>query len=149
LDGALVCRGVRGAITVNENTSEAIINATYELLATIVRLNGIHPDDVTSVYFTTTQDLNATYPALAARQLGWYDVALICGHEMNVPDGLPLCIRILIHWNTTLGPQEIQHVYLREAVSLRPDRVDPPLRPLEPADSDSTVPISEVQEAMQ
>jgi chorismate mutase len=101
-------------------------------LETIVRLNDMQPDDVASVYFTTTADLNTTYPALAARQMGWFHVPLLCGHEMNVPDGLPLCLRVLIHWNTNRRPQEIVHVYLREARSLRPDRQDlPPIRPIQ------------------
>ena len=128
----VMCRGVRGATTVTENTTEAILTATRELLETIVRLNDMQPDDVASVYFTTTADLNTTYPALAARQMGWFHVPLLCGHEMNVPDGLPLCLRILIHWNTNRRPQEIVHVYLREARSLRPDRQDlPPIRPIQ------------------
>ena len=128
----MVCRGVRGAITVDKNDAEEILAATRELLEAIVRLNDLHPDDVASVYFTTTMDLNATYPAVAARQIGWYDAALICGHEMAVPDGLPLCIRVLIHWNTTRSAQEIVHVYMRAAVSLRPDRRErPPVRPIQ------------------
>jgi chorismate mutase len=118
----VVCRGIRGAITVEKNDADEILEATRELLAAIVRLNDLHPDDVASVYFTTTKDLNATYPATAARQLGWYDSALLCGHEMDVPDGLPMCIRVLIHWNTTRSAQDIAHVYMRDAVSLRPDR---------------------------
>ena len=125
-----VCRGVRGAVTVKENTEEAILAATRELLQVIVKRNEMHPDDIASVYFTTTMDLNATYPALAARQIGWSDVALLCGHEMNVPGGLEMCIRVLIHWNTARSPKEIVHVYLREAQSLRPDRQSlPPIRP--------------------
>lgn len=128
----VMCRGVRGATTVTENTTEAILIATRELLETIVRLNDMQPDDVASVYFTTTADLNNTYPALAARQMGWFHVPLLCGHEMNVPDGLPLCLRVLIHWNTNRRPQEIVHVYLREARSLRPDRKElPPIRPIQ------------------
>ena len=127
---ARVCRGVRGATTVTENTADAILTATRELLYAIVQSNKVHPDDIASVYFTTTVDLDATYPALAARQLGWIDVALLCGHEMNVPGSLPLCIRVLIHWNTTRTAKEINHVYLRDAKSLRPDRQDlPPVRP--------------------
>jgi len=127
---ARVCRGVRGATTVTENTADAILTATRELLYAIVQSNNMHPDDIASVYFTTTVDLDATYPALAARQLGWIDVALLCGHEMNVPGSLPLCIRVLIHWNTTRTAKEINHVYLRDAKSLRPDRQDlPPVRP--------------------
>jgi len=127
---ARVCRGVRGATTVTENTADAILTATRELLYAIVQSNNMHPDDIASVYFTTTVDLDATYPALAARQLGWIDVALLCGHEMNVPGSLSLCIRVLIHWNTTRTAKEINHVYLRDAKSLRPDRQDlPPVRP--------------------
>jgi chorismate mutase len=127
-----MCRGVRGATTVTENTTEAILTATRELLETIVRLNDMQPDDIASVYFTTTADLNSAYPALAARQMGWFHVPLLCGHEMDVPGGLPHCLRVLIHWNSNRRPQEIVHVYLREARSLRPDRQDlPPIRPIQ------------------
>jgi chorismate mutase len=119
---ALACRGVRGATTVAENSKEAILQATREMLYLIVRANEMHSEDVASAIFTTTTDVNATYPALAARQLGWYDVALMCGHEMQVPGGLPRCIRVLIHWNTARSAREIVHVYLREAKNLRPDR---------------------------
>ena len=127
---ATTCRGVRGAVTVKENTEDAILAATRELLQVIVKRNEMHPDDIASVYFTTTTDLNATYPALAARQIGWNDVALLCGHEMDVPGGLAMCIRVLIHWNTTRSAKEIVHIYLREAQSLRPDRQNlPPIRP--------------------
>lgn len=128
----LVCRGVRGATVAAENSKEAILVATRELLYVMIRANGIRSEDVASAYFTTTRDLNATYPALAARQLGWYGVALLCGHEMEVPDGLPGCIRVLIHWNTWRAQSEIVHVYLHEAQSLRPDRQDlPPIPPEE------------------
>lgn len=125
------CRGIRGATTVEENTVEAILSATRELLYIIIRANEIDPDDVASAIFTTTFDLNATYPALAARQLGWYDTALLCGHEMDVPGGLPRCIRILVHWNTTRRPKDIVHVYLRGAKNLRPDRSELPPIPME------------------
>jgi chorismate mutase len=126
----IACRGVRGAVTVKENTEDAILAATRELLQVIVKRNEMQPDDIASVYFTTTMDLNATYPALAARQIGWGDVALLCSHEMNVPGGLEMCIRVLIHWNTTRSTKEVVHVYLREAQSLRPDRQNlPPIRP--------------------
>ncbi len=127
----ILCRGIRGATTVSENTKEAILEATREMLYIIIRANNIRPDDVASAYFTTTVDLDATYPALAARQLGWYDAALLCGHEMQVPDGLDRCIRVLIHWNTTLRADDIVHVYLRDASSLRPDRQSMPEIPLE------------------
>jgi len=126
-----LCRGVRGATTVKENSAEAILFATRELLYTMVQVNGIDPDMVASAYFTTTEDVTAIYPAVAARQLGWFDVPLLCGHEMNVPDGLPRCIRILLHWNTSKTPQEIIHVYLHEATTLRPDKEDVPPVPAE------------------
>lgn len=118
----MVCRGVRGATTVPEDTPDAILKATRELLALVIHVNEIDPVDVASVYFTTTQDVVSQYPALAARQLGWFDVPLLCGHEMAVPNSLPRCIRILIHWNTTKSQTDIQHIYLGEAQSLRPDK---------------------------
>ena len=87
----------------------------------MIRVNGIEPEDVASALFTTTPDIDAEFPALAARQLGWINVALLCGYELGVPGALPLCIRVLIHWNTKKTAKEIQHVYLREAARLRPD----------------------------
>ena len=130
--GELRVRGIRGATVAGNNTEEAILAATRELLYTMIQANGIAPEDVASVHFTTTVDLNATYPALAARQLGWFDVALLCGHEMDVPGSLGRCVRILIHWNTRRRLEEIVHVYLHEARSLRPDRQDlPPVPPEE------------------
>ncbi len=116
------CRGVRGATTADANTSEDILRATRQLLALMVRQNGIQPEDVASAIFTTTSDLDAEFPALAARQLGWLDVALMCQHELDVPGSLRRCIRILIHWNTEKPPSEIVHVYIRGAGNLRPDR---------------------------
>ena len=118
----LVCRGVRGATTVEEDTPDAILSATHELLIQMVEANGICPEDIASAIFTTTPDLTSEYPALAARQLGWEDVALLCSHEINVPHGLKHCIRVLVHWNTDKSVSHIRHVYMRGAVSLRPDR---------------------------
>jgi chorismate mutase len=115
-------RGVRGATTAEANTREAILAATNELLCLMIEANNIQADDVASAIFTTTIDLNADYPALAARALGWHDVALMCMHEMNVPHGLKHCIRILLHWNTEVAAREVKHVYLNGAVNLRPDR---------------------------
>ncbi len=115
-------RGVRGATTAEANTREAILAATNELLCLMIEANHIQPDDVASVIFTTTLDLNADYPALAARALGWHDVALMCMHEMNVPHGLKQCVRILLHWNTAVAASDVKHVYLKGAVNLRPDR---------------------------
>ncbi|MDO4585907.1 MAG: chorismate mutase [Planctomycetia bacterium] len=122
----IYCRGVRGATTVEENSSEAILRGTRELLALIMHLNDIHTEDIASAIFTTTVDLNAEFPALAARQLGWGNVALICGHEMDVPNSLKKCIRVLIHWNTTKKADEIQHVFIKGASKLRPDKKDLP-----------------------
>lgn len=119
----LKCRGVRGATTIEQDTQQEILAATRELLTLLIEANGIDPDDVASAIFTTTPDVTAEYPALAARQLGWTDVALLCGHEMNVPHGLQKCIRVLLHWNTTKSAQEIRHVYQKGAVNLRPDKV--------------------------
>jgi len=116
------CRGIRGATTADANTSEAILDATRELLEQLIQANEIDSADVCSAIFTTTPDLNADFPALAARQLGWHDVALMCGHEMVVPDALQGCIRILIHLNTTKTQAQIRHVYIKGAKNLRPDR---------------------------
>lgn len=115
------CRGIRGAITTRENTREAILQATHELLTNLIEANGIQVDDVASAIFTTTPDLDAEFPAVAAREIGWSNAALMCGQEMKVPGSLPRCIRILIHWNTTRRADEIVHVYLREARMLRPE----------------------------
>jgi chorismate mutase len=116
-----LCRGVRGATTVEANTREAILKGTRQLLALIIRRNEIDPLDVASAVFTVTKDLNAEFPALAARQMGWLDVPLLCGYEVEVPGSLNLCVRIMLHWNTTKSQKEIQHVYIHDAVSLRPD----------------------------
>ena len=117
----MLCRGIRGASTVEANSREAILEATAELLAAMVKANGIKPEDVVSAFFTTTPDLNAEFPALAARGLGWNDVPLLCGHEMAVPGSLPMCLRILVHVNTDKRTDQIVHVYLRGARVLRPD----------------------------
>ena len=114
-------RGVRGATTVDENTPETIWKATRELLQEVIDANGIEEDDVASVIFTTTPDLYAAYPAKAARDLGWHRAALIGCQEIAVPDGIPMCIRLLVHWNTEKSLDEIQHVYMRNATALRPD----------------------------
>ena len=116
-----VCRGVRGATTVEANTREAILNSTRQLLALIIRRNGIQTKDIASAIFTVTSDLNAEFPALAARQLGWLDVPLLCGYEVEVPGSLMSCVRILLHWNTHRTQTEIHHVYIHDAIALRPD----------------------------
>lgn len=116
------CRGVRGATTAENNSSEEILKNTRQLLALMIRQNGIEAKDVASAIFSTTTDLDAEFPALAARQLGWIDVALMCVHELDVPGSMRRCIRVLLHWNTEKAPEEIVHVYIKEAAKLRPDR---------------------------
>ncbi|MBF8304504.1 MAG: chorismate mutase [Dehalococcoidia bacterium] len=118
------CRGIRGAITVSANTREEILNATQELLQALVLANGIQKDDVACAILTTTPDLNAEFPALAARRIGWTETALLCGHEMEVPGSLNKCIRILIMLNTEKAAKDMVHVYLRGAEILRPDVVN-------------------------
>ena len=118
----MICRGVRGATTVEHTDRESVLAATRELLATMIRLNGIDRSDVASAIFTTTTDITSVFPATAARQLGWLDVPLMCGHEMTVEGSLQRCIRILLHWNTDKAQPEIRHIYLREAKRLRPDK---------------------------
>ena len=119
------CRGLRGATTVPENQADAILEATAELLHALVARNDLREADVASVLFTATPDLDAAYPAVAARQLGWTQTALLCVQEMAVRGSLPRCIRVLIHWNTDRPQEQLHHVYLREARKLRPDRAEP------------------------
>ena len=115
----LMCRGIRGATTAEANTQEAILGATRELLEGLITANTINPEDVAALFLTTSPDLNAEFPAVAARQMGWTQVALLCSHEMTVPDGLGKCIRALILVNTEKRPDELEHIYLRGAVNLR------------------------------
>jgi chorismate mutase len=115
--------GVRGAITADANTQQAIVEAAAELLQEMVKRNDIAEHQVASVLFTTTPDLNAAYPAGAAREIGWNTVAVLGFQEIDVDGGLARCIRILILWNTLRRQSEIQHVFLKDAASLRPDLV--------------------------
>jgi len=117
----MACRGIRGATTVQTNTRDEILLATRQLLALMIRLNDIQPEDVCSTLFTVTRDLDAEFPALAARQLGWLDVPLMCSYEIHVPGSLQRCIRIMITWNTDKTQKEIVHPYLKDAKRLRPD----------------------------
>lgn len=114
-------RGIRGATTVDANDAAQIAAATKDLLETIVRLNGIDARDVASVWFTVTPDLDAEFPARAAREIGWSEVPLICGREIPVPGALGRCIRVLVHWNTGRAQDEVRHAYMRGARSLRPE----------------------------
>nr|BBH88511.1 hypothetical protein KTC_32620 [Thermosporothrix sp. COM3] len=117
----MYCRGIRGAITVEHNDREAILSATTELLQAIKEQNKLQPDDIASIIFTLTEDLDAVYPALAAREMGWTQVPLMCAREIPVPGSLSKCVRVLVHINTELSNSELRHVYLRDAVVLRPD----------------------------
>lgn len=116
-----VCRGVRGATTVEENSRDEILLATRQMLALMIRRNSIESTDIASALFTVTQDLDAEFPALAARQLGWLEVPLLCGYEISVPGSLQNCVRVLLHWNTDKAQEDIHHVYIHDAVKLRPD----------------------------
>ena len=113
--------GIRGATTVERNTREAIVAAARELLEALIARNDIVSAHVASALFTTTTDLDAEFPAVAAREIGWDNVALMCGHEMRVPGSLERCLRVLVHLNTDREQSEMQHVYLRGAKALRPD----------------------------
>jgi chorismate mutase len=124
-----MCRGVRGATTADANTREDILTASIQLMALLIRLNDIDPEDVSSAIFTVTRDLDAEFPALAARQLGWSDVPLLCSYEIDVPGSLNRCIRVLVNWNTEKSQKEIVHAYIKQAKKLRPD-----LRNLPPID---------------
>jgi len=115
-------RGLRGATTAAANTSEAILDATGELLHVLQTANGFAPEDVESAIFTSSPDLTAEYPARAARRLGWTDVPLLGAAEVAVPGGLPRCIRVLLHFYTSKPPGALKHTYLRGAANLRPDR---------------------------
>ena len=115
----MYCRGIRGATTVEHNDREEILATTTELLQHLIEQNELHSEDIASAIFTVTADLDAAFPALAARLMGWTEVALLCCSEIPVPDSLGKCIRILLHVNTTRRAAEIQHVYLRGAVNLR------------------------------
>jgi chorismate mutase len=117
----MACRGIRGATTAASNTVGAILEASRELLQMMIDANDIRPEDVACAVFTTTPDLNAAFPATAARQLGWTDAALLCATEIDVPGALDSCIRILILYNTDKSAAEIAHVYVKGAKDLRAD----------------------------
>ena len=117
---------IRGATTVDEDDATAIRAATAELLRRIVALNELTPGDILSVLFTVTPDLRSAFPAHAARDLGWTDVALLCTMEIPVPGAIARCIRVLLHVETTIPRQRLRHVYLRGARTLRPEWADDP-----------------------
>jgi chorismate mutase len=115
-------RGIRGATVICKDEPEEIFAATRLLLRAIIAANpALRQEDIASIFFTVTEDLQSAYPAKAARELGWKEVPMMCAREIPVPGGLPMCIRVLIHWNTSLAQAEVQHAYLGAAASLRPD----------------------------
>ncbi len=116
----MYCRGIRGATTVEHNDREEILAATMELLELMTCQNELQVEDIASAIFTVTEDLDAEFPALAARQIGWTEVAMLCAREIPVPASLGKCIRVLLHVNTTRRASEIQHIYIRKAIDLRP-----------------------------
>ena len=120
----MAIRGIRGATTVSADEPDLILEATRELLEAILGANeSMNPEDVGSALFTVTDDLASTFPAQAARQMGWGLVPMMCAREIPVPSSLRRVIRVLVHWNTDMSQNEITHVYLRDAVKLRPDLV--------------------------
>jgi chorismate mutase len=119
----MTMRGVRGATTAEANTRAAILDATRELLQSLVRVNQMGVSDIVSAYFTVTADLDAAFPARAARELGWKQVALLDAQAPRVEGDLSRCIRVLIHWNSDRPAVETVNVYLREARQLRPDLI--------------------------
>ena len=121
---AVRCRGVRGATFIDEDTPEAILAGTRELLSAIVHANDIATEDIASAFFTSTADLRSAFPARAARDLGWADVPLLGATEVDRPGGPPRCIRVLLHWNTSRRQDEVVHVYLRGSDAMRAH--DPP-----------------------
>jgi chorismate mutase len=123
----LVCRALRGATTVDSNTAEDILEGTEELLRTLLALNDLTPEDVVSMFFTTTRDLNATFPAVAARAIGLDQVPLMCAHEMDVPSALDHVVRVMAHINTSKPASALQHVYLHRARDLRPEWAREPI----------------------
>jgi chorismate mutase len=118
-------RGLRGATTAVRNDAESIVSATEELLRELVRLNGLDVEEIAFAYFTTTRDLDAEFPALAARRIGWVDVPLLCGHDMAVrqpnPRGVARCVRVILLYNTERRQREMRHAYLRGARAIKQD----------------------------
>ncbi len=119
--GEKAVRGIRGAIPVESNTAKDIGDATKELLQALIEANEVKSEDIASVFFTVTPDLNADFPATAARELGLSLVPLLCAREIDVPNGMPRLIRVLLHVNTKKTQGQIRHQYLGEAAELRPD----------------------------
>jgi len=118
-------RGIRGATTVSVDTENEVLKATAEMLRSIMTLNpSLRPEDIASALFTVTDDIRSTFPAKAAQSIGWENIPRTCAQEIPVKGSLPLCIRVLVHWNTNIKQEDIKHVYLREAKNLRPDLIE-------------------------
>lgn len=118
----MTTRGIRGATTIDSDSTENVLSAVHELLDAIILSNpDLIRDDIASAIFTSTDDIVSTFPTFAARKMGWIQVPMISAHEIPVPESLPLCIRVLILWNTDKKQNSIQHIYLRDAANLRPD----------------------------
>ena len=117
----MAVRAVRGATQVERDDREHVLARTRELVGLLTTRNDLGPDDLISMTFTATPDVASVAPALAARQLGYHDVALICVQEMVVEGSMPRVVRVLIHWNTDRSQKEINHIYLGHAAALRPD----------------------------
>ena len=117
-------RGVRGAITIEQDEAQQVWDSTAELVVEMAKANDIAPEDIASITISTTPDIHSAFPAKSVRTMdGWQYVPIMCMHEMDVPGALPLCIRVLMHVNTTVAQQDVNHVYLKEAIKLRPDLV--------------------------
>lgn len=120
----MAVRGIRGANTVIDNTPTAVLEATRTLLEVMIRENELREEDVVSIFFTLSPDLNAEFPAVAARKMGWTRVPYLCASEINVPGGLTRCLRILMHVQTSRSLDQIRHIYLGETAALRPDLIN-------------------------
>lgn len=114
-------RGIRGAITVERDDAAEIVTATKRLLSEMVARNGVELDDIASVLFSLTRDLHASFPALAAREMGWVQIPMLHFAEIDVPGAMGRCIRVLMHVNTKRALEDVAHVYLEKAAALRPD----------------------------
>ena len=117
-------RGIRGAITIEQDSPQLIWDETAKLVLEVAKANNVQPEDIASITISTTPDIRSAFPARSVREMdGWQYVPIMCMHEMDVPGALPLCIRVLLHVNTSVAQNEINHVYLNDAVKLRPDLV--------------------------
>lgn len=118
----MTVRGLRGATTVARDSEQAVLDATAALVQAMAKENDVNPEDIVSVLISTTTDIMSAFPAKAVRTIdGWKYVPVMCTHEMDVPGSMPLCIRILMHVNTSIAQNRVQHIYQNEAVKLRPD----------------------------